>query len=767
MKFTKMIVFSIFTFFLLGLFYGCGDSHGEINSDVITPSLVNKLHSAEENEIFNLIVQFRDVVKEQDLGVLRALDFEIVEIFHVIPAVHVFGDKEGIIFLSNYDRTYWIETNDKLHYCLDLSTSVINATNTWNRYVNDFGHMGSPIDGTGVTVVIDDTGIDATHPDLDYGEDEKVIMNLKKDVDHPGGWKEMENTDTLFGHGTHCAGIVGGLGEASAEARRGVAPGVDLIGLSIGDPWETNEVGGLQWVYDHSHPNANPHNIRVVSNSWGYEDFDENFKDAVMEVTRRLLYDNNVVVVFAASNDGGDGSVSTTNIYGNVPAAISVAASQRDGSGLADFSSRGKSDQNETWPDIMAPGVDIWSARDSAGLMGASERENPYYITASGTSMATPHIAGVVALLFQAAPSLRVSDVHDDSSTDSLGYWDDPETRIHEAEYILQVTADYVQPTGDNGVPDNHSIGLEGKPHDFAQGYGLVNVERAVGLALTLERLREINKEATVHDALATYLDVIDQGKGAENTDVLAASWFGEYSFHSGLDDIGMLNTSLEHYVHISSEVNKLLLDLSYKPIDLDKFTVGALTMTLDYNKDGNVDWSGSLTDEGALTGQRHYEIDISQGEFASQRGNTWAFSIYGYAVATDGPFNNIVQRPVPYFREFKAPTVEYSNGVQQVFDFSNSEVIFVDYNDNRSCVAQLRFGESSSEYMGGVMELTIYEYNLSRVVFIEEETPVKVEKDYFLIALLMDIALAVIVAAALIRRVTKEGMINSRISTR
>ncbi|MEE9152237.1 MAG: S8 family serine peptidase, partial [Thermoplasmata archaeon] len=765
-KFIKRHAFFIIILLGLALSRSFDDTSGEMNHQVITPSLVEKLGVAEDGEIFNLIVQFKNVVTGKDLAILRVLDFKVVETFHVIPAVHVFGNREGIISLSNYERTYWIETNDKLKYNLEVSTSTINATNTWNRIVKDFGAIYPSIDGMDVTVVVDDTGIDATHPDLDYQE--KVILNLKKDVNHPGGWKEMENTDTLFGHGTHCAGIVGGTGEASAEARRGVAPGVSLIGLSIGDPWETNEVGGLEWVYENSGPNANPYNIRVVTNSWGYEpEIDANNRDAVMEVTRRLSYDNNVVVVFAAGNDGGDGDGSTTNIYGNVPAAICVAASQRDGSGLADFSSRGDRELNETWPDIMAPGVGIWSARDSAGLMGISNTENPYYIPASGTSMATPHIAGVVALLFQAAPSLKMSDVHDDSSTDDEGFWTDPETRIHEAEYILETTADYILPNGDNGVPDNYSFGLEGRPHDFAQGYGLVNVERAVGLALTLEKLRDENPDATVHHALKTYLDVINDTTAQERTDVLATEWNGEYSLHHGQNELQMFNTSLAHYVYITGEAKKLILDLSFTPINLDDPTVGTLTMTIDYNDDGDVDWSGTLTDPSALEGQRHFEIDIFQGEFASQRGKLWAFSVYGYAVGTIGPFNQIVERSIPIIRESRAPTIEYYNSVQQILDFSTSDKIFVDYKDFRSSVAQLRFGEPTNEYEDGLIELDTYDYNLSRALFIEEEPPVIAREGGWLLLVIMDIVLAFIVIIALIRRKLKESTINASISAK
>jgi serine protease AprX len=728
----------------------------------MTPHLKDKILSADEDKIFNLIVQFKDEVMEKDLGILDVLEFEIIQTFHVIPAVHIFGTKNSITKLSNYERTVWIETNDKLKYNLDVSTEAINATHTWNRIISDLGGEYDNIDGTGVSVVVADTGIDATHPDLDYLE--KTIINLKKDLDHPGGWKEMENTDTFFGHGTHCAGIIGGTGEASAGARRGVAPGVSLIGLSIGDPWETNEVGGLEWVYDNSKPNANPYNIKVVSNSWGYEEqIDANFKDAVIQVIIKLSYENNVVVVFAASNDGEedhDGHVSTTNIYGNVPAAVSVAASQRDGVGLAGFSSRGHRDQNDTWPDITAPGVSIMSAKDSTGKMGKTNTENPYYIPASGTSMATPHIAGIVALLFQAAPSLRISEIHDDSSTSDTGYWENPETTIHEAEYILKVTADFM--TDGEGLADNFTYDLEGKPHDYAQGYGLVNVERAVGLALTLEKLRNDDSEITVRDALRTYKAVINDTTDSDKTDVLVASWNGEYSLHNEQNDKPEFTTSQVHYVHVANESKKLILDLSFPPINLDKNTIGSITITVDANDDGTTDWSASLFDSSALNGQRHDEIDISSGDLSSQRGTMWAFSIYGYAVNI--PFQ--VGRP-PSPGGFKAPTIEYTTTVQQVVDFGGEPEIYVDFQDFRPKVAQLEFGDPTMEYEKGLITINTYEYNLSRA-YLEEETPFSVTpKDSFLIAIILNVIMAFLVIFALLWRFSKENKINARISSK
>jgi serine protease AprX len=754
----KFVSFAV-SFLLLILIAAPLGIQGEINSEVMSLTLRNNVVASDPHHIFNLIVQFEDTVNENDIRILNALDFKIVETFWVIPAVHVFGTRDSIIQLSNYERTIWIETNDKLKYNLDVSTEAVNATHTWNRVVKDLGGEYENIDGTGVTVVVADTGIDATHPDLDYRE--KTIINLKKDLDHPGSWKELENTDTFFGHGTHCAGIIGGTGEASAGARRGVAPEVSLIGLSIGDPWETNEVGGLQWVYENSLPNANPYNIRVVSNSWGYEEqIDASFKDAVIQVIIKLSYDNNVVVVFAASNDGEDdhdGHVSTTNIYGNVPAAISVAASQRDGVGLADFSSRGHRDQNDTWPDISAPGVSIMSCKDSTGKMGKTNTENPYYIPASGTSMATPHIAGIVALLWQAAPSLKISEVHDDSSTDDPNYWEDEQTRIHESEYILKVTADFM--TEGDGLADNFSYDLEGKPHDYAQGYGLVNVERAVALALTLEKLRIEDPETSVRDAYKVYMHIINDTTKTKETDVLVASWNGEYSLHNDQNSKPEFVTSQRHYVFIANESTKLILDLSFPPINLDDNTVGSITVTLDYNNDGSSDWEDSLWDNSALNGNRHDEIDISSGDFASNKGAFWAFSIYGYAANI--PFQ--IGRP-PSPGGFKAPTIEYTTTVQQVVEFHEENYVYVDYKDFRSSVEQLSFGEPTAEYEEGDIKLNAYDYNLSRTFFIEDIPPAVESQDITLIAIIMNIVLAIMVVIALARRRARERKIKAGI---
>ncbi|MCJ2541045.1 MAG: S8 family serine peptidase, partial [Candidatus Thermoplasmatota archaeon] len=204
--------------------------------------------------------------------------------------------------------------------------------------------------------------------------------------------------------------------------------------------------------------------------------------------------------------------------------AVCVAASTRNGTGITDFSSKGMWNWVDTWPDITAPGEDIESTSARRTLISVLSRgtdANPYYFAISGTSMATPHVAGASAVLMQAAPSLRTSDERQDVGVvveDNGGFIVAPpdedtygslahgyeawleeamDTRIHEVELILKLTADYIPTQGepnegahgltDNYVPDWSVTGFAaGRQHDFSQGYGLINLYRAVGLALTL-----------------------------------------------------------------------------------------------------------------------------------------------------------------------------------------------------------------------------------------------------------------------------------------
>ena len=389
------------------------------NENVLHPNIVRAMDDADANTQIEFIVQYRPELTNQHLQTAEGIGIEVISIFEFIDGFFGKATASQIRDLSKQDDIFWIEHNSQMEYYMQDTTRVINAVETWQtviinedeQVIADQANQHTYIDGTGVAAVIIDTGVDAGHPDFDYDEGKTVSYKFDRAT---RTWIEAENSDTSSGHGTHCAGTVGGNGDASAGAKKGVAPGATLVGMGVGDiAFIDNAVEAFQWVYDNSRPDANPLNIRVTSNSWGSSGSEYDPSNAVSQAVLNLQYDNNVVSVFAAGNSGGDGSDLQTNPYASIPLVIGVAALEHDGSGIAGFSSRGDMTKPQTWPDIGAPGVEIWATAPRATLIDIIQRpsdDDLYYMAISGTSMATPHIAGVATLLYQAAPSLGVAD---------------------------------------------------------------------------------------------------------------------------------------------------------------------------------------------------------------------------------------------------------------------------------------------------------------------------------------------------------------------
>src|SRR3989454_89759 len=293
---------------------------------------------------------------------------------------------------------------------------------------------------------IRDSGIDGTY-NADVAYPQYTVQNVKvlynqndlftfgKDAPKPirkGATLVVENlanSETSVGHGTHVAGIVGARGTSSNGYYTGVAPGANLIGIGTGDVlFIFFALAGFDYILDHQQQ----YNIKVVNNSWGTSGaFDPN--DPINEATKKVA-SRGITVVFAAGNDGP--AQNTLNPYSVAPWVIGVAAGCKlvtpdptnsaalcdDPTGqhrdpiLADFSSRGVPDDPLYHPDITAPGVRIVSTRASTGtvLNGLDLPDDAttcnislanvlYYTCASGTSMATPHVVGVVALMQEAA----------------------------------------------------------------------------------------------------------------------------------------------------------------------------------------------------------------------------------------------------------------------------------------------------------------------------------------------------------------------------
>ncbi|PUB25505.1 subtilisin family serine protease [Promicromonospora sp. AC04] len=238
--------------------------------------------------------------------------------------------------------------------------------------------------GEGVTVAVLDSGIDATHPDLD-----EVVVGER---DFTGKGNVIDGD----GHGTHVASILAGSGEASDGVNQGVAPDADLLVGKVLDDDGYGELSGviegMEW--------AAAEGADVVNLSLGSLYFDVPSPDAV--AVDELTEHYGTLFVVAAGNSGelGYGTVGSPGIAAK---ALTVGAVD-DADDVTFYSSRGGVEPGLLKPDVVAPGDGIVAAR-AAGTT-AGDVVDDLHVALSGTSMATPHVAGAAAVLKQARPDL-------------------------------------------------------------------------------------------------------------------------------------------------------------------------------------------------------------------------------------------------------------------------------------------------------------------------------------------------------------------------
>jgi serine protease AprX len=289
-----------------------------------------------------------------------------------------------------------------LQFSLHQSVSYIQA---------DVGRDAFVTTGKGVGVAVIDSGVDTTQGD--FSNVKRNVKLVGPIVDQPvGGYLfiDLENSDLTSGHGTHVASTIAGTGAKSSGKYRGVAPDASLIGVGTGDAISIlYALQGFDFVMKPEIRET--HNVRVISNSWGTSGSHFAPYDPI-SVASKLAYDNGIVVLFAAGNEGP--GADTLNPYSASPCVISVAAGDKSGA-LAEFSSRGVDGDQHHHPDITAPGVDIVAGRATTGAVTPPYPEDvqygAYYSSISGTSMATPHMSGVVALMLEVNPSMNLDSV--------------------------------------------------------------------------------------------------------------------------------------------------------------------------------------------------------------------------------------------------------------------------------------------------------------------------------------------------------------------
>jgi subtilisin family serine protease len=265
---------------------------------------------------------------------------------------------------------------------LDKSVPQIGAPKAW----------AAGYDGKGVKIAVLDTGVDATHPDL-----KGQVIGAKNFTTSP------DTTDKV-GHGTHVASIAAGTGAKSGGKYKGVAPGAKIINGKVLDDGgygsDSEVLAGIEW--------AAAQGADVVNMSLGGGDTPA--IDPLEAAVNKLSEEKGILFAIAAGNEGDFGE-QTIGSPGSAAAALTVGAVD-DKDVLADFSSRGPGMDGALKPDVTAPGVDITAASAPGNQIAAEVGEKPAgYMTISGTSMATPHVAGAAALLKQQHPEWKYPEL--------------------------------------------------------------------------------------------------------------------------------------------------------------------------------------------------------------------------------------------------------------------------------------------------------------------------------------------------------------------
>jgi subtilisin len=362
-------------------------------------------HAQGADTRLNVLIAFRDMASASDESDVRAAGGRIKHRYRIVPAIAADIPVRALAALQKHARVTLVEPDVAIHA---VDAELDNSWGVKRIGAGDVQDTG--VRGAGVKVAILDTGVDYTHPDLaaNYG----------------GGWDFVNNDADPFDdnfHGTHVAGTIAARDDDAGVV--GVAPEATIYALKVldanGSGSFSNVIAALDWAVQHG--------AQVTSNSYG------SAQDPGAIV--RQAFDNasaaGLVNVAAAGNSGNCQGTGDNVIFpGRYDSVIAVAAVDNTDT-AACFSSTGPK------VELAAPGVAVTSTVPGGG-----------YDTFNGTSMATPHVSGVVALLLS----------HGVTDTNANGRVND------EVRNILDLTA--------------HDLGVPGR--DTRYGFGLVDAVAAI-----------------------------------------------------------------------------------------------------------------------------------------------------------------------------------------------------------------------------------------------------------------------------------------------
>jgi serine protease AprX len=370
------------------------------------------------------IVTFDKRPSTAQVQALRALGLQARPL-QKLPMVLVAGPTAALAQAGGIGRDVY--PDERLQYDDTTSSNTMSSSPAAAERLRAKGFTGK-----GVTVGVVDSGCDGTHPDLadhivhnvTLLSPEYVNAGTQPTFAVPIDKGPYKNTDLGSGHGTHVAGIIAADG-TSGNKFLGVAPDAELACFAIGAVITTTAV---VTAYDYALSQPDMLGIDVFNNSWGNSFRQYDPADPV-NVATKAVTDKGAVVVFAAGNSGDGSAEASVSPFNQAPWVISVAAGSLKRE-RGSFSSNGLEFDNgaaapigadghtvflgdrigNTQPDVMAPGVSVSS---SCAATGTIVRACPAHgnASASGTSMASPHVAGAAAVLVQARKGITPAKV--------------------------------------------------------------------------------------------------------------------------------------------------------------------------------------------------------------------------------------------------------------------------------------------------------------------------------------------------------------------
>ena len=345
----------------------------------------------------SVLVDFDHMPTESDEQLLiDEVGFEPSWRFHHIPIIAGSIQTDLLDELLNVEGVVFLTLNGEMRMTLDKAIGIHHADTVW-----DLGYTGE-----GISIAIIDTGIDPLHVGLNDFDDDPTTNDPKVvafydalDGSGDDGSGETEPYDDQ-GHGSHCAGISAGTGAVEegplsdgATPYRGIAPDAWLVGVKVLDSGGSGSFAevmkGMEWTID----NKIKYNIRAASMSLGgvwLIELTQEQEERITHLANEMVAAG-ISLMIAAGNSAGYGTIGTPGAAKDV---ITVGSTE-DSKDLAVYSSKGPTHEGQIKPNVAAIGSAVMSVEANSGNG---------YASYSGTSMATPMVAGMAALLLQANP---------------------------------------------------------------------------------------------------------------------------------------------------------------------------------------------------------------------------------------------------------------------------------------------------------------------------------------------------------------------------